>query len=256
MAARAMWKGVIRIGSARVPVKLYSAIEDRSVHFRLLHEKDRVPVKQEMVNPETGKTVPSEQVRRGFITDDGDLVMFEPEELETLEPEPSRDIEVEVFLPPEAIDHRWYLRPYYLGPDGPTGPYSALITALERVGREGLTRWTMRNKEYVGALRLHEGYPMLMTLRSAEQVVPLETLETPAGPDLDDRELAMARQLMQMLEAKFEPGEYHDEYRQRVEELIATKARGGKVSTKRARKQPRYEDLAGALQASLERIRA
>lgn len=258
MAARAMWKAVIRFGGVQVPVKLYSALEDRTVHFRLLHETDKVPVKQEMVNPETDEPVPYAEARRGFVTDEGDLVLLEPDELDSIEPESSREIEIVSFLPPEEIDHRWYLRPYYLGPDGPTGPYFSLIAALERSGREGLARWTMRNKEYAGALRLHSGYPMLIALRSEEQVVPVDALEAPRGAELDERELTMARQLMQMLEAEFDPQEYQDEYRARVLELIETKAKGGKVKVKRPRKAERFEDLSGALQASLkkERIRA
>src|SRR5690554_4922940 len=116
MAARAMWKGVIGLGEG-VPVKLYSAVEDRDVHFRLLHESDRVPVRQQLVNPDTDEVVPYEDTRRGLATDDGELVVFEGDELDALEPEASRDIEVLAFLPHEEIDHRWYLRPYYLGPD-------------------------------------------------------------------------------------------------------------------------------------------
>lgn len=258
MAARAIWKGVIRLQGEGVPVKLYSAVEDRNVRFRLLHETDKVPVRQELVNPETDETVPYAEVKRGLITDDGELVMFEPEELEELEPEESRDISVVSFLPAGAIDHRWFLRPYYLGPDGDAEAYSALIQALERTGREGLVRWTMRKKEYVGTLRLYRGYPMLITLRSAEQVVPADVFEAPEGRDLDEKELTMARQLMGMLEGPFEPESYRDEYRERVEGLIAAKARGGTVKPRRARKEERYEDLSEALRKSLEkeRIRA
>lgn len=258
MAARAMWKGVVRFGSVKVPVKLYSALEDRNVHFRLLHETDKVPVKQEMVNPETEEALPYSEARRGFVTDEGDLVMLEPQELDSLEPEPSREIEVVDFLPSEAIDHRWYLRPYYLGPDGPSQPYFSLVALLQKSGREGLARWTMRNKEYVGALRLHRGYPMLITLRNEEQVISADALEEPRGPDLDEKELAMARQLMEMLAASFEPKEYQDEYRARVMELVETKASGGEVEVEQVRKEPRYQDLSRALRASLkkERIRA
>ncbi|HEX7005284.1 MAG TPA: Ku protein [Trueperaceae bacterium] len=258
MAARAMWKGVIGLGEEKIPVKLYSAIEDTNVHFRLLHEKDEVPVKQELINSQTEEVVPFERARRAFITDEGDMVIFEPEELDELEPEASRDIEVLGFLPPEEIDHRWYLRPYYLGPDGSEEAYFALIQAMETSGLEGLVRWTMRNKQYVGALRLHDGYPMLVTLRYDAQVVPIESLEAPAGPDLDEKELAMAGQLIGMLAADFEPEQYHDEYRQRVMEMVETKAKGGKVKTRKRRKEARYEDLSGALRASLEkeRIRA
>ena len=109
MAARAMWKGRIRFGDVDVPVKLYSAIKSTGgVHFRLLHEKDLEPVKQQMVNPETGKVVEYENVRRAFPTDDGVLVMLDEDELAELEPEGSRDIEITRFVDPEVITHQWY----------------------------------------------------------------------------------------------------------------------------------------------------
>ncbi|MEC9482783.1 MAG: Ku protein, partial [Halomonas sp.] len=215
MAARAMWKGVIRFGDARVPVKLYSAVQDRSVHFRLLHAKDRSPVEQAMVNPQNDEVVPYARTRRAYPTDEGSLVILDNEELDALAPEQTRDIEVTRFLPSGAIDHRWYNRPYYLGPDGSEEDYFALIEALERSGREGLARWVMRKKAYVGALRLHQGYPMLMSLRHDEEVVALDTLSEPGGARLDDKELDMAQQLIGMLEAPFEPQQYHDEYRER-----------------------------------------
>ena len=256
MPARAMWKGVVRFGDVAVPVKLYSALEDRSVHFRLLHEPDQVPVKQELINPETGEVVPYAEAKRGFVTDANALVVLEPDELEEAEPEPSRDITILRFLPPEAIDHRWYIRPYWLGPDGSEDAYAALIAALERKGREGLARWTMRKKPYVGALRLHQGYPMLMTLRNEHQVVSADALPAPEGPDLDERELAMAKQLMEMLAAPFEPDAYEDEYRERVLELIAAKTKGETIQVEQPRKETRYEDLDQALRASLESIRA
>lgn len=256
MAARAMWKAVLRFAEVQVPVKLYAAVQDRTVHFRLLHEKDHAPVRQAMVNPETDEVVPYEHTRRAFVTEEKDLVVLREDELAAIEPEPSREIRVTQFLPPEVIDHRWYLRPYYLGPDdGAGGAYSALAEALGRAGREGLARWTMRKKEYVGALRLHDGYPMLIALRHAEELVPLDEIEAPPGPKLDARELDMARRLIDMLAADFDPEAYHDEYRARVEELIETKARGGRVTARRAKPPRPSEDLAGALEASLKQER-
>lgn len=255
MAARAMWKGVIRFGNVRVAVKMYAAIEDRDVHFRLLHRKDRSPVKQRMVNPETGKAVEYRDANRAYVTETGDMVLLDRDELAALQPEKSRDIEIVAFLPGHEVDHRWYDRPYYLGPDGGSGDYFALAEALESSGLEGLARWTMRNKTYVGALRLYRGYPMLMSLRHAEEVVPVDALEPPAGGPLDDRELGMARQLIGMLEAKFEPGDYTDEYRDRVLEMLDAKARGAKVKMPRKPRREREEDLGGALKASLDSIR-
>lgn len=255
MAARAMWKGVIRFGDARVPVKLYSAIQDRSVHFRLLHKKDRSPVKQAMVNPETDAVVPYSEIRRGYQTDEGSLVMLGKEELDALEPEQVRDIDVIRFMPPEVIDHRWYSRPYYLGPDGAEDEYFALIEALERTGKEGLARWVMRKKAYIGALRLHQGYPMLMSLRHDEEVVSVDALEPPSGKPLDAKELDMAQQLINMLEASFEPQEYRDEYRERVMQLIEAKQRGESVKVTPIRRPKPSDDLSQALEASLKRER-
>ena len=255
MPARAIWKGVIRCGEIPVPVKLYSAIEDRSVHFRLLHSDDHVPVQQAMVNPRTDEVVPREQVRRGYITEAGDLVMLRREDLAAIEPDASRDIEVLRFVPKSMVDHRWYRRPYYLGPDGPSEPWSALAAALERSGRVGLVHWTMRKQEYAGALRVHQGYPMLMALRRPEEVVSVDELESPHGPELDTRELEMAHRLVEMLEERFDPSQYHDEYRARVLQLIDTKARGGSVRAIRPRRARAPEDLTGALEASLQRGR-
>ncbi|MCE8013598.1 non-homologous end joining protein Ku [Billgrantia desiderata] len=255
MAARAMWKGVIRFAEVEVPVKLYSAVQDRSVHFRLLHAKDRSPVKQAMVNPDTDEVVPHAETRRAYRTDEGSLVVFDKQELEALEPDSGRDIEVIRFMPPQAIDHRWYDRPYYLGPDGSESLYFALAEALANSGKEGLARWVMRKKSYVGALRLHRGVPMLMSLRHEEQVVPVDALEPPKGKALDAKELDMARQLIGMLEAEFDPDEYHDEYRERVLELIEAKRRGKSVKVTPIRRREASDDLSKALEASLKKER-
>ncbi len=259
MTARAMWKAALHLGELRVPVKLYAAIEDRSVHFRLLHAADNAPVRQGLVKSETGEVVSYQDAHRAFATGDGDLVMLTDEELAAAEPRASREIRVVQFLPPPAIDHRWYLRPYYLGPDdGATGAYFALAEALARSGREGLARWVMRRKAYAGALRLQAGYLMLISLRHAEEVVSIESLDVPAGPALDDKELAMAQQLISMLAADYEPAEYHDDYRARVEKMIENKRRGGRVQAPPAARPRATEDLTRALQASLkgERKRA
>lgn len=255
MAARAIWKGMIRFDGVRVPVKLYAAVEDRSVHFRLLHRKDLAPVRQALINPETDQVVPFEETGRAYVTEAGDRVLLDRAELEALEPQPSRDIAILGFLPQQAIDHRWYDRPYYLGPDGQSADYFALADALEAMQVEGLARWVMRNKAYVGALRLHRGYPMLITLHHAEELIPVEALEPPQGPPLDRRELGLARQLIEMLEAEFQPQAYRDEYRNRVLEMLSAKARGKRVKTRAPRQRERDEDVGHALEASLRQAR-
>jgi DNA end-binding protein Ku len=250
-----MWKGVIRFEAIRVPVKLYGAVEDRNVHFRLLHRQDMEPVHQRLVNAETDEVVAREETRRAYVTEAGDRVLLAPEELEALEPEPSRDIEILSFLPAHVIDHRWYDRPYYLGPDEDSAELFALADALEAMQVEGLARWVMRNKSYVGALQLYQGYPMLMSLHHTEEVVPVEALKPPEGPALDKRELGMAHQLIEMMESEFQPQEYHDEFRERVLDMLAAKAQGKKVKKRAPEPREPVMDLDQALEASIQQIR-
>ncbi len=255
MSIRAMWKGVIRFDSVRVPVKLYGAVENRNVHFRLLHRKDLEPVHQAMVNPETDEVVPYAETRRAYLTEAGDRVLLSASELEALEPQASRDIEVLGFLPLHQIDHRWYDRPYYLGPDEDRAQFAALANALEAMQVEGVARWVMRNKSYVGALQLYQGCPMLMALHHAEEVVPVESLQPPHGPALDKRELGMAHQLIEMLEAEFQPQEFHDEFRDHVLEMLAAKALGKQVKKHVPKPREPAMDLSQALEASIQQVR-
>jgi len=250
--ARAIWKGTIKFGTTKVPVKLYSAVEDRTVHFRMLHRKDREPVKQQMVNPETGEIVPREKIRRGLEIDRGVYVMLDDDELKSLEPAASRDIEITRFVPPSQITHQWYDRPYFLGPDQDGAAYLGLVQALKRKEKEGVARWVMRKKEYIGALRVEGEYLTLITLRNAEEVVPASELPSPEGRALTDREVDLARQLIAALESDFDPTQYRDEYRDRVLELIETKAKGRRPKVRKLRpKKPPEKSLAEALTASL-----
>lgn len=255
MAARAVWKGIIRWDDASIPVKLYSAVQDRSIHFRLLHKKDKTPVKQVMVNPETEEVVPHEDTKRGYETQKGDIIILDDEELESLEPEPSRDIEIMHFLPRPAIDHRWYDRPYYLGPDGEEESYSALISAMADSGKEGLAHWVMRHKEYYGLLRLHNKYPVLITLRHNKEVVSVSELEPPSSKEITKKEFSMAEQFVNTLSEEFDPAWYHDEFRDKVMDLIKTRARGGKVKPKKYKEKKPEKELSEALKKSLEKAK-
>ena len=143
MAARAMWKGQLKIGTTRIPVKLYSAVVDRTVHFHILDEKGLMRVKQHMVNPDSGDEVENEKIQKGYEIEPGRFVIVTEEELKELVPKPSRDIEITEFVPPEAISQQWYERPYYLAPDGDEKDYFALVEALHNRDREGIAQWVM-----------------------------------------------------------------------------------------------------------------
>lgn len=260
--ARAIWKAHLRFGGVDVPVKLYSAVQDRSVHFRLLDAKRHEPVKQHMIDPDTGKVVDSADIRRAFESEEGELVILDEKALEEVTPKESRDIEITRFVKPGQISHQLYDRPYYLGPDEDgDGAYFALAEALKKRGVEGFAQWVMRNKEYVGALRVEGDHLMLITLRHIDEVVPASALPAPSGRALEAREVAMARQLVESMEDEFDIAAYHDEYRERVMELVEAKAAGKVVKFPRAPKKKTDESLADVLErsvaaASRERKRA
>jgi DNA end-binding protein Ku len=250
--ARAIWKGTIRFGDAEVPVKLYSAVQDRGVHFRLLHKKDKAPVEQRMVNPVTNRVVPPENIRKGYEIERGVFVVLDEEELAELEPEPSRDIEVTRFVAPEEVNHQWYDRPYFLGPDGDAAAYFALTAALAKQGKEGIARWVMRKRPYVGALRSEDDHMVLITLRHAGEVVPLSEIEAPEGRKLDARETRMAKQLVEALADEFDPTAFRDEFHDRVLELIKAKAKGRKIEFEPPREKPETRELSRMLEQSLK----
>jgi len=256
VTARAMWKGVLCVGAMRVPVKLFSAVQDHDIRFRLLHAKDMAPVTQALVDPNTDNVVPFERTQRGYAAPGGDMVVLKADELASLEPEESRDIALTRFLPVGAIDPQWYDRPYFLGPDESDEHYAALTQALERKQVEGVAHWVMRKKAYVGALRVRGGNLLLVSLRHSGEVVPIESLALPSGPPLDPKELAMAQQLMGMLEENFDATAYHDDYRERVLALIESKKAGKKPKLKVVRTKAKTSDLATALAASLRSVKA
>lgn len=254
MAARAMWKGVVRFEGADLPVKVYSAVEDRRVHFHLLSPRTGERVRQRMVDPATGDEVPAEEIRKGYEAEPGRFVVLDDEELKSIRPEPSRTIEVTRFVERSEIDHRWYERPYYLGPDdgdAVTDDYFALAAVLAKRGEEGVARWVMRNKAYAGSLHERDGYLMLVTLRAAEEVIAAGELEPPGGEAIPKRERQMAEQLVDAYADELAPEEFRDEYRHRVEELIAARAEGVPVRLRKLKPKKETESLTGALEKSL-----
>ena len=250
--ARAIWKGTISFGSVALPVKLYSAAQDQSMHFRLLDTRTKKPVEQHMIDPESGEVVESGEIRRAIQVSRNKLVIVEKEELEEIAPEASREIEITRFVPPEKITHQWYERPYWLGPDGDAKKYFAVVEALERQGKEGVARWVMRKKEYVGALRVEQDYLMLITLRHAAEVVPVSRLEAPGGREAGAKEMAMARQLIETMYGEFDIAAFRDEYRDRVMALIEAKAKGKVVRFPKAPRRAKDQSLEDVLSRSLK----
>lgn len=247
-----MWKAVIQAGDSRLPVKLYAAVEDRNLHFHLLHDQDMTRIKQRMARPDTGETVAYDRIRRGVQVDSDTIVLLSEEDLQALEPEPSRQIEVEAFVPPTAMNPAWYKRPYYLGPDADHETYFAMAEALADADRVGIVHWVMRGKRYLGALAEQDGYLTLMTLRHQEEMIDVEDLKPPEGRDLPAKERQLARQLIEALKDDFEPAAYQDSYREQVQELIAAKARGETLEIDKVELPAETDSLSDSLAASIK----
>jgi DNA end-binding protein Ku len=225
---------------------------DTSVHFRLLHSKDHAPVKQQMVDPETQEPVSPDLIRRAVEVNRGVHVVIKPGEQEALEPKPSRSISVERVVRAEKVDERWFDRPYYLGPDGDDSSYFGLARALETHFWIAIAHWVMRKKSYAGALYASDGYLMLDTLRSTQDIVQIESLQAPAEGAPDPREIKLAEQLIGTLEDRFDAAAFKDQYREQVLALLEAKSRGKVVRFPRAARRKPTDSLLRDLQASLK----
>jgi DNA end-binding protein Ku len=255
MTARAIWKGNLKLNSTKVPVKLYSAVKSQTVRFHILDVKSKTRVKQHMINSETEEEVAREEIQKGFEVEPGTFVILDEQELADLEPEASREIEFEQFVPPKEIPPEYYDRPYYLAPDGDSTAYFALAQALSNKDKEGVVRWVMRKQPYVGALRAEADHLVLFTLRNAEEVLSAKDLPRPAGRAPDKKELSMAKQLVELLKGEFDPKDYKDEYRARVMDFVEKKAKGHKPRLKLVKPKKKAASLDKVLEKSLAALK-
>jgi DNA end-binding protein Ku len=257
MSARAIWQGKLIVPKHEVPVKLYSAVLDRQVHFHLLHKRDRTRLEQRMVDARTGRPVPLDQAQKAFEVETGLFIAVTADDIERTVPEASREVEISRFVPLRAIDPQLFERPYYLGPaQDSASDYHALTRALDGKKCAGIASWVMRGHSYVGALISQQGYLMLITLRHAGEVIPVNQLEPPPGRPLEAKEKEMAEKLIEALSGKFEPKAYHDEYQKRVQELIDAKRAGKTLKPRRLARRAPERSLADSLRASLKRVSA
>ncbi|MEA2250360.1 MAG: end-binding protein Ku [Solirubrobacteraceae bacterium] len=259
--ARSIWTGAISFGLVTVPVKLYSAVNRKAVRFHQLNAKSGVRIQQKRVDPSTGDEVAYDDIVKGFELTPDRYVVIEPGELEALEPKKTKTIEIEDFVELSDIDPIFYDHPYYLAP-GPGGakPYRLLLEAMRETNRVAIARVVIRQKEALVALRPMGDVLGMSTMLFADEVVdPEKVEELAAASDVETtkRELDIAKQLVESLAGPFEPGKYHDTYRDEVLSLIERKAAGEEIAV-----QPTVEDeaepvpdLMAALKASLDAVR-
>jgi DNA end-binding protein Ku len=256
--ARSIWSGAISFGLVNVPVKLYNAVQRKSVQFHQLHAADRQRIQQKRVCSADGAEVAFEDLVKGYEFSPGQYVVIEPEELDALAAKKTRLIEVEQFIDLDEVDPLMFDTPYFVAPaPGAAKPFRLMVDAMRDAGKVGIGRFVLRQKEHLVALRVQDDALVLVTLVYADERVSPESLED-AGDglaDVSERELAMARQLIEMLSAPFEPDRFHDEYRKALLALIDQKVAGEEISIAPPPQEPAaLPDLMSALQASVDAL--
>ena len=252
---RAIWSGAISFGLVNIPVKLYSAVSRKTVRFHQIDAESGARVRQKRVGGD-GEEVGYEQIVKGYEIGPDRYVTITPEELESLEPQKTRTIDIEDFVDLEDIDPMFYDHPYYLAPDtGAAKAYRLLVDAMEDSGKVAVARVVLRSKEHLVAIRPRSGVLAMETMLFADEVISPDSLDELSGDGevaTSDRELAMAKQLIESLTSEFEPEKYRDEYRERVLDLIERKAQGETVVVEAPAEEPaKVPDLMAALEASI-----
>jgi DNA end-binding protein Ku len=255
MAGRTIWKGFIHFRAFDVPVKLHPAVKEERIQFHLLHRRDHVKLKQQMVCAYEKVPVPVEEQARGLELPDGKFILVDPKELEKADPEESRMIEVHEFVKSVQIDPVFLERVYYLEPDIHVKGYNALVGALGELEVEGICTWSMRKRSYFGALQMRGKILRLNALRYADEVIPVPTLELPKAP-LSEKELKIGSDLINQLTAPFQPQKFENDHQIKLQQLIDKKARGEKIAIVRPRRlKPTTSDkLLQALEGSLKKV--
>jgi DNA end-binding protein Ku len=252
---RSIWSGAISFGLVNVPVKLYSAVSKKTVRFHQLHDKDGVRIQQKRMCPADGEEVPYEHIVKGYEISPDEYVVVTQDELETLEPQKTKTIDIEDFVDLDQIDPLYYDHPYYLLPDKAAAkPYRLLHQAMVEANRVAIARVVIRSKEQLVAIRPVEGVLAMSTMNFSDEIVGPDSFDEPTADDAKTtkREVEMARQLIDSLSGEWEPDKYHDTYRERVLEMIEQKADGQEIVAQPVEEPQEVPDLMAALEASVK----
>jgi DNA end-binding protein Ku len=256
----AIWSGSISFGLVAVPIRVVSATKSRDVRFNQLEEGTNARIRYRKVSEASGEEVQNDRIRKGFEIAPGQYVVVDDEEIQALAPKSSRMIEIEDFVNLDDIDPVYFEQPYYLTPDATAvKPYRLLVEAMTELRKVAIGRVVMRSKESLVAIRPVDGVLCLETMRYADEVLPREGLvpEDATATEPSERELAMARQLVETLAGPFDPERYHDEYREQLRDLIDRKAAGEEIVAEPTVEEPgKVLDLMAALEASLAKAGA
>jgi DNA end-binding protein Ku len=256
---RSIWKGAISFGLVTIPVKLYSATEQKDVSFHQVRRSDGSRIRYKRVSQSDGEEVPYGEIAKGYELSNGETVVLTDEDFADLPLTTSKAIDVLQFVPLEQVDPIFFEKSYYLEPDKPgTKPYVLLREALEESGKVAIVKVALRNRESLATLRVREGVFVLETMLWPDEIREPDFGFLDEDVDVRPQELAMAGSLIETLSGDFDPSQYKDSYREALQEVIEAKIAGHEV------KQPEQAqptsgtvvDLMSALRASVEAAKA
>ena len=251
---RAIWSGVISFGLVSVAVRMYSATESKELKFHFLDRHDLKPIGYDKVRKDTGKSVPQEDIVRGFEIEKGQYVPLEDEDLDRLDIELTHSIDILDFVSLDEIDPIYFRKAYYLLPDeGAEKPYRLLVRALEETGKVGIAKVVIRNKQHLAALRANDGRLILETMYYADEIREPEAVD--GRTRLQKAEVEMAKSLVENLSDTFKPDKYDDDYRKELLSLIRAKAKGKELPEPKQEEGGEVVDLMAALRDSVEQTK-
>ena len=248
---RAIWSGSIAFGLVNVPVKLYSAIEEKDLRFHFLHRKDDARIGYEKVCKKEGKPVPDNEIVKAYETSKGKYVYLEDDDFEAAEGKRHRTIEITDFVAYDEIDPIYFERTYFLGPaEGAEKVYALLVKAMDASGLAAVATYVMRGKQQLGCLRIREDVITLEKMHFADEVRPIDEIKV-KNVKVAKQELAMATELIERFTGRFDIGKYRDEYRAALLRMVKAKARGKEIHVDREPEEAEPLDLLEALRASV-----
>jgi DNA end-binding protein Ku len=258
---RAIWSGSISFGLVNVPVKLHSATQQKDVHFNQFQRGTGERIRQKRVAEGTGEEVDYDEIVKGYEIAKGRYVMVEPEELESVDPETSRTIDIEDFIDFTEIDPIHFEKTYFLEPDDTQGAkraYALLREAMASSGKVAVGRFVMRSKQYLATIRPVDEVLFLETMFFPDEVRDPKDLDNVPGKiQLSDRERKVAKQLVESLASDWDPDRYHDTYREAVLDLIGRKDKGEDVVVEKPKRDAApVTDLLAALEASINEAKS
>jgi DNA end-binding protein Ku len=256
MPARALWTGSISFGLVNVPVRVYSAVHEHKLQFHLVHEKDDGPIGYEKVCKLEDKPVENDEIVKAFEYTKGKLVHLTDEDFEAVQVDAQRTIDLEDFVPYDEIDPTFFAHTYLVGPAaGAEKTYALLVRAMADAQLAGIGKFVMRNRQYLGCLRVRDRMLVLEQLHFADEV------KTPAGvvpsrlPAVSKRELELARDIIDSLAGKWEPQKYQDTYTKALRALVKKKVAGHEVHAAAEPETEEPVDLMEALRQSVEHVK-